>query len=149
MPTIIEFGSRSGSWFALCLFGAMFGGLGWGIAREIRRRSAGRHRRLGAVIGLAFFVAPVSGIYASSLSGFYEAEIAGESLRLRYLPPGVVSDVPLSSISEVKAVPWYQLRSRLVVNTSSGHRYESATWRRASVAQSVSRLNRVLGRGTQ
>jgi hypothetical protein len=39
---VLEFGSRSGSWFALCLFIAMFGGLGWGIAREFRRRSQGR-----------------------------------------------------------------------------------------------------------
>jgi hypothetical protein len=138
---MLEFGSRSGSWFALCLFVAIFGGLGWGIAREIRLRSQGPRRWLGIVVGLAFLAGPISAVYASSLSGFYEAVVVGPSIRLYYLLPGIVSEIPLSSISDVRAVPWYRLRWRLIVTTSSGGKYESATSGRASVMESVVRLN--------
>jgi hypothetical protein len=138
---VLAFGSRSGSWFALCLFAAIFGVLGWGIAREIRRRSQGRHQRLGIIIGFAFFAAPVTAIYASSLSGFYEAVAVGRSLRLQYLPPRVVSEIALDSISDIRAVPAYKLSWRLIVTTSSGERYQSATSGRASVIESISRLN--------
>lgn len=138
---VLVFGSRSGSWFALCLFAAIFAVLGWGIAREIRRRSQGRHQMLGIVIGFAVFAAPVTAIYASSLSGFYEAVAVGRALRLQYLPPGIVSEIALDSISDVRAVPAYKLSWRLIVTTSSGERFESATSGRASVIESMSRLN--------
>ena len=85
---VLHFGSRSGSWFALGLFAAMFGTLGWGVAREIRLRSKS-DSGLARVLGLALLVAPVVMIYASSLSGFYEAQVDGPTLRLHYLFPGV------------------------------------------------------------
>ena len=136
---MLEFGSRSGSVFALCLFAVIFGALGWSIAREIRLRR--RQRWLGIIVGLSFFAGPITATYASSLSGFYEAVGVGPSLRLHYLLPGIVSEIPLASISDVRAVPWYRLRWRLIVTTSSGVTYESATWGRASVMESMVRLN--------
>ena len=136
---MLEFGSRSGSVFALCLFAVIFGALGWSIAREIRLRR--RQRWLGIIVGLGFFAGPLTATYASSLGGFYEAVGVGPSLRLHYLLPGIVSEIPLASISDVRAVPWYRLRWRLIVTTSSGVTYESATWGRASVMESMVRLN--------
>ena len=138
---VLAFGSRSGSWFALCLFAAICGVLGGGIARETRRRSQGRHELLGIVIGCAVFAVPITAIYASSLSGFYEAVAVGPSLRLHYLPPGVVTEIALDSISDIRAVPAYKLSWRLIVTTSSGERYESATSARGLVIESMSRLN--------
>jgi hypothetical protein len=52
---VLQFGSRSGSWFALGLFAAMFGTLGWGVAREIRLRSS-RDSGIARVLGLAVVV---------------------------------------------------------------------------------------------
>ncbi len=95
----------------------------------------------GIVIELAFFAGPITAIYASSLSGFYEAVAVGPSLRLHYLPPGIVSEIALDSISDIRAVPAHKLSWRLIVTTSSGERYESATSGRASVIESMSRLN--------
>src|SRR5262245_66665548 len=80
---VLHFGSRSGSWFALGLFVAMFGTLGWSVAREIRLRSKTSSRIAGA-LGLALLVGPVAMVYASSLSGVYEAEVGGGTLRLHY-----------------------------------------------------------------
>ena len=136
---MLEFGSRSGSVFALSLFAVIFGALGWSIAREIRLRR--RQRWLGIIVGLGFFAGPITATYASSLSGFYEAVGVGPSIRLYYLLPGIVSEIPVESISDVRAVPWYRLRWRLIVTTSSGVTYESATWGRASVMESMVRLN--------
>ena len=47
----------------------------------------------------------VSWAGCSSLSGFYEAVAVGRSLRLQYLPPGIVSEIALDWISDVRAVP--------------------------------------------
>ena len=60
---------------------------------------------LGIVVGWAFFAGPVTAIYASSLSGFYEAVGAGSSLRLYYLVPGMVSEIPLAAIADARAAP--------------------------------------------
>src|SRR5260221_11341511 len=96
MPLILEFGSRSGSWFALCLFTMIFAILGWGIAREVRRRSDGARLMSGRVLGLALFLGPVGLIYASSPGGFYEAEVDGPTLPLPELLPAAPLETPLS-----------------------------------------------------
>ena len=145
MPLILEFGSRSGSWFALCLFTTIFAILGWGIAREVRRRSDGARLMSRRVLGLALFLGPVVLIYASSLGGFYEAEVDGPILRLHYLFPASTVETPLSDVS-ARARPWARGRWRLVVATPSGAEYESATWHRASIEESLARLNKVLPR---
>jgi hypothetical protein len=144
-PLILEFGSRSGSWFALSLFTMIFAILGWGVAREVRRRSYGAARIAGRVLGLALFLGPVLLVYVSSLGGFYEAEVDGPTLRLHYLFPGDVSEIPLSDVS-ARARPWARGRWRLVVTTEAGVEYESATWHRASIEESLARLNTVLPR---
>ena len=83
----------------------------------------------------------VSWAGCSSLSGFYEAVAVGPSLRLQYPAAGIVSEIALDSISDVRAVPAYKFTWRLIVTTSSGETYESATSGRASVMESMSRLN--------
>ncbi len=139
---MLEFGSPGGSWLALAFFSLIFGALGWAVAREVRHRSSGRQSTLGRVLGLAVFVGPILLIYASMLSGFYEAEVSGATIRLRYLMPGVVAEVP-ATLTTARIVPAYRDRVRLVV--AAGDRtYESAPWRRAEVEASLKRFNETL-----
>ena len=141
-PVVLEFGSRSGSWFALGLFTLMFGVLGLALAREIRLRSFGRRTALGRILGLGLFISPVSLVYVSMISGFYEAEIAGSTIRLRYLYPGVVSEVPVAA-SSARIAPAYRNRVRLII-TAPDASYESTPWPRALVIESLGRLRRAL-----
>ena len=142
---VFEFGSRSGSWFALGLFGAMFGTLGWGAAREIRLRSK-HDSGVARVLGLALLVAPVSMVYASSLSGFYEAQVDGQRLRLRYLLPGVATEIALADVMIARPIPAIRGRQRLQIVDRTGHEYESATWHRDVVVKSAARLKELLPR---
>lgn len=139
MADVLEFGSRSGSWFALIFFSLMFGALGWAFAREIRVRTQGRRTPLGRTIGVLVFAGPVSFIYLSMLSGFYELEFHGKSLRLQYLLPGVVAETPLPH-SSVKIIPVYKGRVRLVLSTDYGV-FESTPWYRDRVNESLRRFN--------
>lgn len=140
---VLQFGSRSGSWFALGLFTAMFGTLGWGAAREIRRRSP-RDSAIGRILGLAIVMGPVVMVYASSLSGFYDARIEGTMVRLHYLFPGVVAEIPIGEVTGVSAIPAIRGRQRLQIVARSGRRFESATWHPAAIAQSAARLKELL-----
>ncbi len=139
MTDVLQFGSRSGSWFALIFFSVMFGALGWAFAREIRVRTQGRRTPLGRTIGALVFAGPVSFIYLSMLSGFYELEFHGKSLRLHNLFPGVVSETPLPH-SSAKIVPVYKGRVRLVLSTDYGI-FESTPWYRDRVEESLRRFN--------
>jgi hypothetical protein len=136
-----EFGSRSGSWLALCLFAALFGVLGWGVSRELRQRAGATGVARG--VGLLLFLGPVVLVYASSLSGFYEAEVDGTMLRLRYLLP-CHTEIPLVEVSAVEPIPWYRGRWRLQVVARSGQRHESATWHRTAVFASAARLQQLV-----
>jgi len=140
---VLHFGSRSGSWFALGLFMAMFGTLGWRVAREIRLRSK-TSSGMARALGLALLVGPVVMVYASSLSGFYEAQVEGGTLRLRYLFPHVVAEIALADVVMARSIPAIRGRQRLEIIVRSGRRYESATWYRDSIAQSVARLREAL-----
>ena len=136
---IFEFGSRSGTYFALALFGTMFAVLGWGVAREIRRRFSQR-RTLAIAAGLLLFIGPVSMIYASSLSGFYEAELDENELRLLYIIPGCIETIPVSEIAGMEETYAFKSRWRLNVVRSTGQRYESATLGSAPVKRAAADL---------
>ena len=140
---ILQFGSRSGSWFALGLFTAMFGTLGWGVAREIRLRS-NADSGIARVLGLALLVGPVVMVYASSLSGFYEAHVDGQIVRLHYLFPRVVTEIAVADVVIVQPIPAMKRRQRLQIVDRSGRQYESATWYRDSIAKSAARLKEFL-----
>lgn len=139
-PVIFEFGSRSGSYFALALFGSIFAVLGWGIAREIRRRLPKRSRWWANVAGVLLFACPVSLIYASSLNGFYEAEVRGDKLLLRYLLSGQEEAMPLSEISKLDEAYVFKGRWRLHIARSTGERYVSATWGHAPVSKALAEI---------
>ena len=136
---MLEFGSRGGSYFALALFSSLFGLLGWAIARQLRRGSPELPARAAHIVGGLLFAGPVVLIYASSLGGFYEAEVRKEALVLYYLYPAKV-ELPLSEISEVWAEPAFKRRWRMYVAHSSGAQYESATWDRESVQLAAKQL---------
>lgn len=142
--TVLEFGSRSGSAFALALFGTIFLIIGVGVAIEARRRAVVAAAAYG--LGLFLFLGPIGLIYGTSLNGFYEAAIADDGLvHLRYLF-GSIDDVPLSSITSVEPRPWYKGRWRLHITDASGTTYESATWHPVEVRQAATRLKDALTR---
>ena len=142
MTLILEFGNRGGSWFALAFFSLIFGVLAWAAAREVRRRSHGRRVMLAGMLGLAVFLGPVLLVYASMLSGFYEAEVNGATIRLRYLFPGVVSEVRAAEAT-ARIAPAYRDRVRMIV-TAGDRNYESTPWPRARVNEALARLNALL-----
>jgi len=117
----------------------MFGALGWAFAREIRVRTQGRRTPLGRTIGALVFAGPLSFIYVSMLSGFYELEFHGKSMRLYYLFPGIIAETPLPH-SAAKIVPVYKGRVRLVLSTDYGM-FESTPWHRDRVDESLRRFN--------
>ena len=143
MPAVLEFGSRSGSWFALGVFTLMFGVLGFAVARDVRLRSHGTRTGLGRLLGLSLFILPVSAIYVSMISGFYEAEIDGPIIRLRYFVPAVVAELPAAQAS-ARIVPAYRDRVRFVIATPDAS-YESTPWPRQRVAEALARFNAVSG----
>jgi hypothetical protein len=136
----LEFGSRSGSFFALALFGTVFGLVGVAAAFGLRQRFREVEPWQAILVGLALFVLPVGLIYSTSLAGFYEAEVRNGQLSLRYLLPQVVTVFPLAEVSEVSAAPAFRGRWRLHIVTVEGHRYESATWYRGPVTDAAIRL---------
>jgi hypothetical protein len=144
--TTLPFGNRAASWIALGLFAVLFGGLGWAVTREILRRSSTASRGLARFVGLVLFAVPVFLLYVSSLNGFYEAEVEGRVLRMRYLLPALVSELPLSEVASARPVPWYRGRWRLEIVDTSGKRYTSATANRESVSESEALIRQALDR---
>lgn len=134
----LEFGSRLGSWLALAFFILIFLMLAVACWREMRRRAPRQRQAARAVAGVIFIV-PVALIYASSLNGFYEAEIRSDRLILRYLFP-TEYEVPLGDVATVRASPAFKRRWRLYLVTANGVRYESATADRDVVSAAVERL---------
>lgn len=141
---LLEFGSRSGSLFALGFFAAVFALLGLVAARRMRQRSRSDRRSPAVIVGLLVFAGPLALVCASSLGGFYEAEIDGGALRLRYLAPGVVDEIALTDIASIATIPWYRGRSILRITDAAGRRYESATGPREAIATEGDRLLELL-----
>jgi len=135
------FGSRSGSYVALALFGTMFALLGGTAAWEIRHR--GGSWRTALVVGGALFLGPVALIHVSSTGGFYEAELGSASVAVRYLLWPGATEVPLGSLERIEALPAFKSRWRLHLVTRDGSEYESATSARSVVETAASRLRAV------
>jgi hypothetical protein len=137
-PGVLEFGDRAGSCVALVLFGSLLAILGVGVWREIRRRAPER-RLLAVVVGALLFSGPMALIYASSLNGFYEAEIRNDLLVLHYLHPARIQ-LALADVEDVRVAPAFRGRWRLHVVRTGGAEYESATWHRDRVHAAAERL---------
>lgn len=135
---LLEFGSRSGSLFALILFGAVFAALGWAVGRQMR------HPGLAVLTGLLVFGFPVALIYVSSLGGFYEARAREEEVGLHFLLSPFIKTLPREDIREVRAVHAFRLRWRLEIITRDGRRHKSATWNRIEVKEAAERLHQWL-----
>jgi hypothetical protein len=139
---VLEFGNRPASWVALAVFSAIFCMLANAAWRKIRKRVPER-RRTATVVGNLIFIVPVTLIYASSLNGFYEAEVRDDRLMLRYLFPAE-SEIPIADIEMVRAAPAFKGRWRLHLVVVNGVRYESATADRDVVNEAAERLRRTV-----
>jgi hypothetical protein len=135
---VLLFGSRSGAWFALLVFGGIFGVLGAVVARAIRQRAPAVAPSIRCGLGLAFFLGPLALIWATSLNGFYELEMRGSTLTVHYLI-GPSREIHLAHVNYVRARPWYRGRWRLVVE-EGGREIESATSNRTAVDDAVDRI---------
>jgi hypothetical protein len=135
-PVVFMFGSRSGSVFALVLFGSLFAALGWSIARAIVQK--GGSPRMARLAGGLLFLVPLAFVYMSSLSGFYEAEIGDGRVVLRYLHPWSAS-YALNERAAIDTRPAFRSRWRLHINVL-GRAYESATSSRIAVDRAAAVL---------
>jgi hypothetical protein len=138
-----ELGSRSGSWFTVALFGTMLAAFGFAISRAIRQVGGPGWRVAAIGTGWLFFLAPLWLVWFTSLGGFYEAELAGGRLRLRYLS-GLTSEMAAADVSSIRAMPAFKGRWRLRIVDRGGREFESATWHREPVDDAATSLSRVL-----
>jgi hypothetical protein len=138
---LFSLGSRSGSVFALLLFTAIFGALGFLAARRLRRPRGGRrpNSTMPAVVGLSIVIGPLLALYMSSLDGFYDVLTMSDGVRLRYLVPAITADIRWNDLRRVDAVPQYRGTWRLRVVTAAGT-FESATARRDQVEKARAQL---------
>ena len=141
-PMVLEFGSRSGSWFSLVFFALVFAVVGWALSRALVRRARDQQKTLARLLGLAIFLGPVTSVYVSMLSGFYRAEVKGSTVSLHYLLPRVTTEIPIAQAA-ARIAPAYKNRARLIIS-AGGREFESAPWPRDSVKDSLARLNTAL-----
>lgn len=128
---VLYLGSRGGSAVALALFSAISAALGLGVANQWRR--LGGHNGAARVAGGAAFVLLSTGIYASSLGGFYEVRGYPGYLETRSLLPIGSSRIAWSDLERVDVRFAFRNRWRLSLVERSGNRIVSATWRRDGV----------------
>ena len=140
---MLQFGSRSGSWFAVALFGSIFALLGFLNTRAIRQRAPEAGLTFARVVGLVFFLGPLALVWITSLGGFYELELTGNVVHLRYLTH-LTDEIPAADVASVTARPAFKGRWRLEIIDRAGRRFESATWYREPVHDSASQLTKAL-----
>lgn len=133
-PLTFEFGSRSGSWVAFWFFAAISVVLGLSIARALPAK-AGTRRVIAMLVSCGLLAV----FCASTLSGFHEAEVDGEILRLRYLLRGIRYELLMSDVTAVTPVPSYRGSWFLRIELP-GRRFNSATATRVVITESAERL---------
>jgi hypothetical protein len=138
LPTVLQFGSRIGSYLALVLFCLVFVILSIAIARIVAR-NARLHGGATWLFGSLVFGALTATLYYSSLSGFYEAEIRSDRLVLSYLSQTTV-EIDLNQIASVRTAPAFKGTWRLYVANAQGGEYLSATARREVVETAALKL---------
>lgn len=143
-PTLVQVGNRPGAYFALALFCAVFAFLAIGVWREIRR-SYPRQGRMALILGFLVFVSPTTFLYASSLSGFYEAGVRDGRLVLHYLHP-LTAEVELAHIAGIRTAPAFKGQWVLYVTDRHGMEYVSASSRRDTLLAATEQLRLLLGR---
>jgi hypothetical protein len=139
--SLVPVGSRSGSLVALLFFAAIFGLLGFLVARRLRRTPHGQAPRpvMPALAGWVMFLTPVALLYLSSLDGFYDLYTMDDGVRLAYFAPAITSDVRWTDVRRIEAVPQYRGTWRLRIVTDNGT-FESAAARRDIVERARTQL---------
>lgn len=143
-PTLVQVGNRPGAYFALALFCAVFAFLAIAVWREIRR-SYPRQGRMALILGCLVFFSPTTMLYASSLSGFYEAEVRDGRLVLHYLHP-LTREIDLPQIVGIRTAPAFKGQWVLYVSDRGDMEYVSATSRRDALLAATEQLRLLLGR---
>ena len=139
---LIPLGSRSGSFFALALFGLCFAALGLVVFHELRKRMLSTRSSLLAA--LILFLGPVAGIYTSSLAGFYGLRIQERQVQLEGLTTLNDVSIPLDKIAHIQAQPCFKMRWQLDLRIMGGKAYHSTPARRENVLEAMRQLNKRL-----
>jgi len=146
-----SFGSVSGSTFAFYFFLLMALLIGLAIYRllvepRLARMIQQTIPRLPALaVGAGFALIIFLGIYFSSLDGFYRMEI-GPQVRLDYILPRRTILLNRSEIAEVRRVPSYKSRWRLILYTPTGAKFTSAQADYASTRKAFTYLQAQLSK---
>lgn len=138
---MLQFGSRAGTWAGLGVLTAIVAVIAWAVARLSGRG------RIAAGVGIGLFIALIALVYASTFSGFYEAEIRSHEVALHYLIDPRIRSIPSDSIREVRPYFAYKLRWRMDIETVSGERYTSASGSRDAINAAADRLREAVIRG--
>jgi hypothetical protein len=130
-----DFGSVSGSTFALVFFLLICGTMGVLIYallahprfRRVEARQLGKSFRsvamlFGGGIGLALFLL----VYFTSINGFYRLKVDGEEIRLHYILPSRTYTLSRDEITELERAYGNRSSWRLRIRTRNGKHYESA-----------------------
>ena len=132
---LLEIGSRSGATVALFFFAALFLVLGWAVSKALRRH--GISPMMAGVAGFVLFILPMSMIYSSSLSGFYDIERPWSWVTLKHLVPMVTEALPRSAVLRVEARPAFRGQWRVHVTTVAEVERYSALARRDSAIRAA------------
>ncbi len=150
-PESFSFGDPLGATVAFVYFAVLAGVIGGVLFHVSRRLMRGfsidqrgaLHRGLISVslsLGMAGVI--FGALYVSSLSGFYEAEVQDDRLRLRYILPDRMKEISLTHIAEVSRIPTFKGQWRCVIATSSGAVYYSVHAGPVAVQDAVHALRR-------
>ena len=146
-----SFGSVPGSTFAFYFFLLIALFMGFAIYRLLVEPRLAKitqqaiPRLLALAIGAGFALLVFLGIYLSSLDGFYRMEI-GQQVRLDYILPRRTIFLNRGEIAEVRRVPSYKGRWRLVLYTPSGAQFTSAQADYASTRKAFAYMETQLNR---
>ncbi len=112
--------------------------------RGLGSGSVGRLQRglISGTISLGLAGVILGAFYASSLSGFYGLEVKHDHVRLQYILPDRMKEVPLSHIADVSRIPTFKGQWRCVIATSSGRVYYSVHAGSVAVHEAVQSLRR-------
>jgi hypothetical protein len=105
---------------------------------------ASTSRRVALIAGSIVSLLVFTGVYFSSLDGFYGLDMDREDVRLVYILPARTRMLPRDDIVSVTAAPAYKSLWQLSIRTKSGDEFTSARSDFARVHAAQQKLTAIL-----